>query len=160
MTAFTILHVVISLLAIAAGYVILPGFLTGKRLDGANAFFLVTTILTNATGFGFPFVKLLPSHVLAALSLVILAVAVYASYSRRLEGKWNTAYIVTALTAFYVNMLVLIVQAFLKVPALHALAPEGKEPPFVIAQLVNLAAFFAVGVLAVRRKAVPSSATP
>jgi hypothetical protein len=156
MDAYTIFHVILSLLAIAAGFVILGGFLTGRRLDGWNAFFLVTTVATSATGFGFPFVRFLPSHGVGIVSLVILAVAIYARYSRRLAGGWQTAYIVTAIAAFYLNFFVLIVQAFLKVPSLHALAPKQTEWPFAVAQLVALAAFIYFGVLAVKKSRSPS----
>ena len=151
MGAFTLFHVVISLFGIAAGFIVLGGFLSRARLDGWNAFFLITTLATNATGFGFPFVKLLPSHILAALSLLVLAVSVYARYSRKLAGRWNGIYVATSIFALYVNVFVLIVQSFLKVPLLAAIAPTQQDPPFAVAQLVNLAAFIAVGIVAVKR---------
>ena len=160
MSYFTLLHVVISLLGIASGFVVLGGFLIGSeardRLRGSNAFFLVTTIATNATGFGFPFVKLLPSHILAALSLAVLAVAVYARYSRTLAGRWNAVYVATSIFALYVNVLVFVVQAFLKVALLQKLAPTQQSPPFAVAQLATLAAFVAIGIVAVKRAAAPA----
>lgn len=151
MGTFTLFHVVISLFGIASGFIVLGGFLSRARLDGWNAFFLITTIATNATGFGFPFVNLLPSHILAALSLVVLVVSVYARYGRKLAGRWNAVYVGTSIFALYVNVFVLVVQSFLKVPLLQALAPTQKEPPFAIAQLANIVAFIAVGVVAVKR---------
>jgi uncharacterized membrane protein SirB2 len=148
---YTLAHVVISLVGIGSGFVVLIGLLSGRRLDGWTALFLVTTVATSATGYGFPFTRLLPSHVVGAISLVVLAVAVYARYARRLTGRWRATYAVCAVAALYFNVFVLVVQSFLKIPILHALAPTQSEPPFAIAQLVVLAAFIVLGVRALRR---------
>jgi len=146
-----ITHVVISLLGIVSGYVVIGGMLQAQRLPRMTAFFLITTVLTSATGFLFPFVKLLPSHILAVLSLIVLAIALYALYSRQLAGRWRAAYVVTAIIAQYFNVFVLIVQAFQKLPPLKALAPTQTEPPFAIVQAVNLVAFLVLGYLATKR---------
>lgn len=146
-----ITHVVISLLGIVSGYVVIGGMLQAQRLPRMTAFFLITTVLTSATGFLFPFVKLLPSHILAVLSLIVLAIAIYALYSRQLAGRWRAAYVVTAIIAQYFNVFVLIVQAFQKLPPLKALAPTQTEPPFAIVQAVNLVAFLVLGYLATKR---------
>jgi hypothetical protein len=151
MDAVLITHVVISLLGIASGYVVIAGMLQGLRLPRWTAFFLVTTVLTSVTGFAFPFVKLLPSHILAVLSLIVLAIAIYAFYSRKLAGRWRATYVITAIIAQYLNVFVLIVQAFMKLPPLKALAPTQTEPPFAIAQAVNLVAFLVLGYLATKR---------
>ena len=151
MTTFTAVHVVLSLIGIVSGLVMLGGFLTGQRFQTWNAVFLATTVLTSATGFGFPFQRLLPSHVVGMLSLVILAVALYAMYGRRLDGAWKRVYIVCAVLALYLNVFVLVVQSFMKVPALHDIAPTQSEPPFAIAQLAVLTLFVAAGVVAMRR---------
>ena len=116
-----------------------------------TAFFLITTVLTSATGFLFPFVKLLPSHILAALSLIVQAIAIYALSSRKLAGRWRATYVATAIIAQYFNVFVLIVQAFQKLPPLKALAPTQKEPPFAIVQAMNLVAFLVLGYLATKR---------
>lgn len=144
----TIVHVVISLVGIASGAVVTYGLVTGKRLDRWTALFLATTVATSATGFLFPVDRFLPSHAIGILSLVLLAVAIAARYSKHLAGRWNTVYIVTALASQYLNVFVLVVQAFLKVPALKALAPTQTEPPFAIAQAVVLLGFITVGVVA------------
>jgi hypothetical protein len=146
-----ITHVVISLLGIVSGYVVIGGMLQAQRLPRMTAFFLITTVLTSATGFLFPFVKLLPSHILAVLSLIVLAIAIYALYSRQLAGRWRAAYVVTAIIAQYFNVFVLIVQAFQKLPPLKALAPTQTEPPFAIIQAMNLVAFLVLGYLATKR---------
>ncbi len=151
MTPFTLFHVAISLLAIGSGFVVLAGLISGKRLDGWTAFFLATTVATSVTGFLFPITHLTPGLVLGAISLVDLAVAIYARYARRLAGAWRPAYVISAVLALYLNVFVLIVQSFQKVPALKSLAPTGSEPPFAIAQGLALVAFIALGVLAVRR---------
>jgi hypothetical protein len=149
--AFTTLHVVISLIGIASGLIVLCGVLTSQRLDGWTALFLVSTILTSVTGFMFPFNGLLPSHVVGAISLVVLAVALLALYAFRLAGLWRWVYVVAALAALYLNVFVGVVQAFQKLAVLQPLAPTQSEPPFVIAQVAVLALFLALGALAVRR---------
>jgi hypothetical protein len=103
------------------------------------------------TGFGFPFDHLLPSHKVAIISLVVLAIAMVARYAKNLAGGWRRTYVITAMIALYLNVFVLVVQSFLKVPALHALAPEGKEPPFLVAQLVVMAIFIGLGVGAAKK---------
>ena len=149
--SFTVVHVVISLVAIAAGFVVLAGLLNGNTSGGWTAVFLATTVLTSITGFMFPFAKFLPSHGVGLISLAVLAIALFALYGRHLAGAWRWIYVVTAVTALYFNVFVLVVQGFLKVPALHVLAPNGSEPPFAIAQGVALLAFLMLGYLAVRR---------
>jgi hypothetical protein len=148
---YTFLHVLISLIGIGSGLIVMFGLLTGKRLDGLTAVFLVTTVLTSVSGFGFPFEHLLPSHIVGIISLVILAVAISARYVFRLAGAWRWIYVVGAATALYLNVFVLVVQSFMKVPALRALAPTQKEPPFLIAQLAVLLMYFGFTILAVKR---------
>lgn len=148
---FTLLHVLISLVGIASGFIVMYGFFTGKTLDGWTAVFLTTTVLTSVTGFGFPFDHLLPSHKVGIISLVILAVAIPARYIFHLAGSWRGVYVVGAATALYLNVFVAVVQSFLKVPALKALAPTQKEPPFLIAQLVVLLVFVGLTIMATKR---------
>lgn len=147
---YTSLHVLISLIGIGSGLVVLYGFLKGRRLDGINTIFLISTVLTSLTGFGFPVEHLMPSHIVGIISLALLAVAIPAWYVFHLAGAWNRTYVIAATTALYLNVFVLVVQSFEKVPALKALAPTQKEAPFVIAQLVLLVAFVGLTILAVR----------
>jgi hypothetical protein len=144
------LHVTLSLLGIASGFVVMYGLITGQRLDGWTLFFLVTTIGTSVTGFPpfFRFEKLLPSHVFGVLSLIVLSLAVYARYVAGLSGGFRTTYAVCAVIAQYLNVFVLVVQLFRKVPALNAFAPTQNEPPFKIAQSVVLLLFVVGGWLA------------
>jgi hypothetical protein len=151
LATYTLVHVVISLVGIASGLVVLLGLLAGKRLNLSTALFLITTVATSVTGYGFPFTHLLPSHIVGAISLVVLAVAIYARYARHLAGGWRATYVICAAAALYFNVFVLVVQSFLKVPALHSLAPTQSEPPFAVAQLVVLLLFVVLGTLAVRR---------
>jgi hypothetical protein len=148
---YTFLHVLISLLGIGSGLIVMFGFLNGKRRDGMTALFLATTVATSVTGFGFPFDHLLPSHKVAIISLVVLAVAILARYVFHLAGSWRWIYVVTASIALYLNVFVLVVQSFMKVPGLHALAPTQTEPPFLVAQLLVLAIFIGLTTLAVKR---------
>jgi hypothetical protein len=151
LSTFTTLHVIISLIGIVAGFVVVHGLLTGQPAGGVTALFLATTVLTSATGFLFPADKLLPSHIVGILSLVALAIALAALYGFHLAGAWRWIYVVTALVALWFNCFVAVAQSFQKVAFLHPLAPTGAEPPFAIAQLVVLALFVAIGVVAVRR---------
>lgn len=151
MTPFTFVHVLLSLIGILSGFVVLNGLLNSKRLPGWTLLFLATTIATSITGFAFPFDRLLPSHVVGIISLVFLAIALLALYSFRLVGAWRPVYVVAAVISLYLNVFVLVVQLFLKLPALHALAPAGREPPFAIAQGILLVVFLMLGVRAVKR---------
>jgi hypothetical protein len=150
-TTYTLLHVLISLVGIGSGLVVMFGFLTGKRLDGLTAIFLSTTVLTSVSGFGFPFDHLLPSHKVGIISLVILAVAIPARYVFHLAGSWRWIYVIGATTALYLNVFVLVVQSFMKVPALKALAPTQTEPPFLVAQSVVLVVYLSLTILATKR---------
>ena len=147
---FTLVHVVLSLVGILAGVVALCGWLMSRHLSTWTAIFLATTVLTSVTGYFFPRVGVLPSHVVGAISLVVLALAVGALYRYRLAGKWRWIYVVTATISLYLNVFVLVVQGFLKVPALKSLAPTQSEPPFIVAQAVVLVLFVVLGFLAVR----------
>ena len=151
LSTFTTVHVIISLIAIVSGIIVLFGMLVSKRLNGLTALFLLTTVLTSVTGFGFPFTHLSPAHKLGIISLVVLAIALLARYSFHMAGSWRWIYVVTAVMALYLNVFVLVVQSFEKVPALHALAPTQTEGPFKIAQLVVLVLFLLLTVVAVRK---------
>lgn len=151
LSTFTLIHVIISLAGIGSGFIVIFGLLNSKRLDGWTGIFLTTTVLTSLTGFLFPFEGLKPSYILAGLSLIVLAIAIWARYGRRLAGSSRWIYVVTAALALYFNCFVAVVQAFAKIPALKALAPTQKEPPFLVAQLVVLAIFIWLTILATRR---------
>ena len=151
LATFTTLHTIISLIAIAAGLVVVVGMVGAHPMGGWTALFLFTTILTSVTGFFFPFVQLLPSHILGVISLVVLAATLLALYGRHLAGAWRWIYVCTAVLALYLNVFVLVVQGFLKVPALKAFAPTQGEPPFVVAQTVVLLLFVVLGAIAVKR---------
>jgi len=153
LSAVTTLHVVISLIGIVSGLVVLFGLFKSQSMPGMTAIFLFTTILTNATGFMFPFDKLLPSHIIAILSLVLLAVACIALYGMKLSGAWRAIYLITAIASLYLNVFVLVIQSFMKVGPLHALAPSipPSEPPFAVTQGVVLVLFVIAIIAAVRR---------
>jgi hypothetical protein len=148
---YTIFHTVLSLVGIATGFVVLFGLLAGKCLDSWTKWFLITTAATTITGFFFPFHGVTPAITLGILSTVVLAVAIYARYPKHLVGAWRWIFIVSALVALYFNVFVGIVQSFQKVPALKILAPTQTEPPFAITQLVTLALFVILIVIAVIR---------
>jgi hypothetical protein len=150
-TTLTFVHVVLSLIGILSGLVVAYGFLAARRLNRCTAVFLTTTILTSVTGFFFPFHKFLPSHTVGIISLIVLAIAVYARYGRKLADGWRRTYVITAMAALYLNVFVLVVQLFMKVPALQALAPTQSEPPFVAAQIAVLLFFVALSVFAAIR---------
>ena len=145
------LHVVVSLIGIASGFVVLFGMLGARRLPGWTALFLATTVLTSVTGFLLPAEHFLPSHAVGIVSLVVLAIALAALYLYRLAGAWRWVYVVTATAALYFNCFVAVAQAFQKIAPLQALAPNGSEPPFLIAEIVVLAIFIVLGYLAVKK---------
>jgi hypothetical protein len=153
LSAFTTLHVIISLIGIVSGIIVMFGLLGSNPTPGLTAIFLLFTILTSATGFLFPFEKLLPSHMIGILSLVLLAIACIALYAMKLSGAWRWIYVVTAMISLYLNVFVLVIQAFLKVGPLHMLAPSvpPSEPPFLVVQGIVLGFFVLVIIGGVRR---------
>jgi hypothetical protein len=153
LATFTLVHVIISLIAIVTGLLVMFGLLGSRRMPGLTASFLLFTILTSVTGFVFPFTQLLPSHMVGILSLVLLAIACIALYAMKLAGPWRSIYVVTAMTSLYLNVFVLVIQAFLKVPVLHALAPSVPPagPVFAVVQGIVLVFFVLVIIGAWRR---------
>jgi hypothetical protein len=146
-------HVIISLIGIVTGFIVLYGLFGSHRMPGMTALFLLSTILTSVTGFLFPFDKLLPSHIVGIVSLVMLAIACVALYVMKLSGAWRWIYTLTAMIALYLNVFVLVIQSFLKIGPLHALAPSvpPSEPPFAVVQGLVLV-FFVIAIIgAVRR---------
>ena len=148
---FTAFHVVLSLVGIVAGLVVVAGMLKSRRLPGWTAVFLTTTVLTSATGYLFPGDTILPSHIVGAVSLVILAVAIAALYGSKLAGRSRAIYAATATASLYLNVFVLVAQAFQKIPALNALAPTPDKPAFAVVQGIVLVAFVVLGWKAVRQ---------
>jgi hypothetical protein len=157
LATYTTVHVIISLIGIASGFLVLFGLLRGTLLTRWNSLFLITTVLTSVTGFGFPNTKVTPGIVVGILSLIALAIAAFALYSRHLNGVWRRTYVITAMIALYFNVFVLVAQLFEKVPAIHALAPTQTEAPFKIAQLILLILFIAF-ITAAARKFQPALA--
>lgn len=159
LATFTQVHVVISLIAIVAGLIVMFGMLGSKPKPGLTAIFLLFTILTSATGFVIPPLlsdKLLPSHMIGILSLLLLAIACIALYAMRLSGAWRWIYLLTALVSLYLNVFVLVIQSFLKVPTLTALAPGNPPagPVFAVVQGLVLV-FFVVMIIGVWRRFRP-----
>ena len=150
LATFTVFHTALSLIGIVSGLVVVYGMLSGKAIEKWTNLFLLTTVLTSATGFLFPVEHLLPSHIIGTISLVVLAGTLLARYAFHLAGGWRKTYVFTAMIALYLNCFVLVVQLFLKVPSLHATAPKGQEPPFLISQLVLLALFIGLTIKAAK----------
>jgi len=146
---FTLIHVLISLVAIAAGIVVVYGFLTNQRFERLTAVFLVMTGLTSLTGFLFPFTSATPAIKLGIISLGVLAIAVVTRYLLHLT--WRRTFVIAACMALYFNVFVFVVQSFEKVPSLRAIAPTQKEPPFAVAQGVVLLLFMVLTTFAVKR---------
>jgi hypothetical protein len=151
LSTFTTVHVIISLAGIGCGFIVISGMLSAKGLNGWTALFLLTTVLTSVTGFGFPFTHVTPGHKVGVISLVVLLIAILARYSFHMAGQWRWIYVVTATIAEYLNVFVLVVQGFEKVPALRAMAPTQSEPPFLVAQLVVMAVFIVLTIFAVKK---------
>jgi hypothetical protein len=151
MNTFTLIHVAISLAGIFAGFVVSFEMLSAKSSATWVAVFLWTTLLTSVTGFFFPYHGFTPAIGVGIISVLILAPVFYAWYLAKLAGAWRWIYVVGAVTALYLNFFVLVVQSFLKIPALHLLAPTQAEPPFAIAQGLALLFFIGLGVFATRK---------
>ena len=150
-TTFTLIHTLISLVAITAGLVVMGGLMAERRLDGWIGLFLVTTALTSITGFGFPFTGLIASHYVGIISLLILPPVVYARYRKHLIGSWRGVFVVGTALTLYLNFFVLVVQLFRRVPALLVSAPTQKEPPFVVTQILVMALFAILSVAAFKK---------
>jgi hypothetical protein len=147
--AFTLLHVIITLVAIGSGLIVVGGMFASRRLPGTTALFLFTTALTSVTGFLFPIHGFTPALGVGIVACVILVVALFALYKERLAGAWRWIYVITAIVSLYLNVFVLIAQSFMKVSALNALAPTQSEPPFAITQAATLVLFILIGLIAV-----------
>ncbi len=148
---YTIIHTLISLIAIFTGLIVVFGMIGGKRLDGWTKWFLITAVLTTATGFFFPFHGFTPAIGLGIISLPFLALTIFARCSKQLAGAWRWIYVIGAVICLYFNLFVLVVQSFEKVPALHAIAPTQTESPFKLTQLAVLIVSILLGIVAVVR---------
>ena len=150
LSAFTTLHVIISLIAIVTGFIVVFGMLQSRRRPCWTSIFLWTTVLTSATGFMFPNTTVTPGIIVGIISMVLLAIAFFALYGMHLDVAWRWVYVWTAIAALWFNMFVLIVQSFQKIAFLKALAPTGSEPPFQIAQGAVLVLLVVLAIMAVR----------
>jgi len=148
---YTVIHTLISLIAIFTGLIVVFGMIGGKRLDGWTKWFLITAVLTTATGFFFPFHGFTPAIGLGIISLPFLALTIFARCSKQLAGAWRWIYVIGAVICLYFNLFVLVVQSFEKVPALHAIAPTQTESPFKLTQLAVLIVSILLGIVAVVR---------
>ena len=157
--AFTILHVIITLIAIGSGLIVVGGMFASNSLPVTTALFLFTTILTSVTGFIFPIHGFTPALGVGIVACVILAVALFALYKEHLAGPWRWVYVITAVASLYLNVFVLVVQSFVKVSALNALAPTQTEPPFVVTQAAVLAIFVLITLIAVIKFRLPKTQT-
>jgi hypothetical protein len=148
---FTQLHVVISLIGIAAGILVLIAMIAAEKPSRFTGLFLWSTLLTSITGFFFPVQTLTPAIIVGLISTAVLAIAFLGYYVFRLSGAWRWLYVAAALFALYLNCFVGVAQSFLKIAPLNALAPNGNEPPFLAAQVALLLTFAILGYLALRR---------
>lgn len=144
---FTQFHVILSLVGIASGFVAVFGWIGGRSMERWTRLFLATTVLTSVTGFGFPFTGILPGHIFGVISLILLPVALIARYKHQLRGQWRRTFVISSVFALYLNSFVGVVQAFLKIPGLRALAPTQSEAPFVAAQVALLALVVVLTIL-------------
>ena len=148
---YTVVHTLISLIAIFTGIIVLFGMIGGQRLDGWTKWFLITAVLTTVTGFFFPFHGFTPAILLGIISLPFLALTIFARCSKQLAGAWRWIYVIGAVMCLYFNLFVLVVQSFLKIPTLHAIAPTQTESPFKVTQLTVLIVSVVLGIVAVIR---------
>ena len=157
LSAFTNLHVIITLIAIVAGLIVMFGMVGPYKSGGLTAIFLLFTILTSVTGFMFPFNGVTPGILIGILSVILLVLACLALYSMKLAGPWRWIYVLTALVSLYLNVFVLVIQSFLKITPLHELAPGNPPagPAFAVVQGIVLV-FFVVMIIQVWRRFRPA----
>jgi hypothetical protein len=148
---YTIIHTLISLAAISTGMIVLFGMIGGNRLDSWTKWFLITAVLTTVTGFFFPFHGVTPAIILGIITVPVLAITIYARYSKRLVGPWRWIYVIGAVMTLYFNLFVLVVQLFQKVAVLHASAPTETESLFKLTQLAVLIVSILLAIVAVIR---------
>jgi hypothetical protein len=148
---YTIIHTLISLVAIFTGIVVVFGMLADSRLDSWTKWFLITAVATTVTGFFFPFHGFTPAIGLGIISLPFLALTIFARYPKHLAGTWRWIYVIGAVICLYFNLFVAVVQSFEKIPALHAIAPTQIEPPFKLTQLIVLVLSILLAMVAVFR---------
>jgi hypothetical protein len=157
LSAFTWFHTALSLVQLVSGIIVVIE-LMGSRSSGPWILvYLVSAIATSVTGFLFPFDKFLPSHAFGIVSLILLLLVILARYTFHFAGAWRLVYVVGLVITVYLDAFVAIVQAFLKIPSLHALAPGGSEPPFAIAQGILLVIFVWLGIVAARNFQRPAA---
>ena len=157
---YTIIHTLISLIAIFTGIVVVFGMLAGAQLNGWTKWFLITAVATTVTGFFFPFHGFTPAIGLGIISLPFLALTIYARYPKQLAGAWRWIYAIGAVICLYFNLFVLVVQLFEKVPAVHAMAPTQTEPPFKLTQVTVLLLSVLLSIVAaIRFRPEPIRAT-
>jgi hypothetical protein len=148
---YTIIHTLISLVAIFTGIVVVFEMIADKRLDSWTKWFLTTAVLTTVTGFFFPFHGFTPAVGLGIISVPFLAITIFARYSKHLAGAWRWIYVIGAVICLYFNLFVAVVQAFEKIPALHAMAPTQTESPFKLTQVCVLVVSAVLAIIAVIR---------
>jgi len=149
------LHVTISFIGLLAGTLALAALCRGQRLPNWDLVLLASTVLISLTGFALPSPPGTPTpdpaRIVGVIELVVVVIAALAIYFGKLARAWRGAYVAAMVLAVYFNAFVAVAQAFLKIGFLHALAPTGKEPPFLLAQLVTLVLFLLIGLTIYRR---------
>jgi len=157
--AFTWFHTILSIIALIAGAIAVKGLLESRVTPIWTEIYLITAVLTSATGFLFPgpFFPFTPAKIVGTICLILLAIALLGLYAFKLRGPWRWLYVVGIVVSTYFDYFVLVAQAFNKVPALQALAPTQSEPPFAVAEVIVLAIFAWLTVQAVRKFHPPTA---
>src|SRR5262245_37691544 len=150
LAAFTWFHTALSLVQLVSGIIVVIALVGGRSGGALLWIYLVSAIATSVTGFGFPVDKFLPSHAFGIISLVLLLLVILARNAFHFAGAWRWIYAVGLVITVYLDAFVAVVQAFLKIPSLHALAPAGSEPPFAIAQGALFVIFVVLAIMAAR----------
>jgi hypothetical protein len=150
-SAFVAVHAFIGIVAIFMGFVVLFGLLNGKLSRPWNAVFLLTTLLTSASGLLFSSTKVTPGIVLGIVSLIILGIAIIALYGFHLQGLWRTSYVLSSMVPFYFNLAILFAIGFVRIPTLRQLASATDGTAFKIAEALLLVLATSVIAIAVRK---------
>ena len=160
--AFTLLHVVITLIAIVSGFVVVFGMIGSHRLPKTTSLFWTMTVLTTVTGFMFflsptQVKALTPAAATGIVATIVFVIGLLALYVKHLYGAWRWLYTGAATISLYLNVFVLITQSFGKLTFLNPavtlksmVGPPFGQPTdfhFAIVQGVTLLIFLMLGIV-------------
>jgi hypothetical protein len=144
-TTLTVVHATLNFFALTLGFVAIRAIFAQTPALWTDLF-VVAVSLVVVTGFLFPFKAFTPAIGTGIVIWFILVTMLLARFVFRLSGWWLIIYDLGIVVTVYFLVLVTIAQSFQKLPILHAIAPNGSEPPHLVVQLFNLEVFVWIGL--------------